>query len=303
MTENMFRLTALALAVIAASRASAQTELRWKLQPGEQFAVSVAQQTTSDVAYSGKNVTTQIDLAMELGWTVTAADEKAITIKQSLRRLTFKMESPKVGKVTYDSADKSRPSGQAREVAAAVAPLMSAEILLEMSQRGEVLSVKPANEAAEKLLANGSDSADGSLVSKQAIQQLLRQSLVTLPERAVNDGDTWTTTVSIDSALGKGQQKTTFTYAGAAEEEGAKVAKIDVASKLDLAAPAASSNKPLVKDHQQTGTVLFSTEQGRVVSGKQSQTLVTERPYRETMIVVTLKSEQTTTLKPVNASP
>ncbi len=298
MSGNIFRLTALVLAAIAASRASAQTELRWKLQPGEQFAVSVAQQTTSDVAYSGKKVTTQIDLAMELGWTVTAADEKTIQIKQSLRRLTFKMESPKVGKVTYDSADKSRPSGQAREVAAAVAPLLSAETLLEMTPRGEVLSAKPANEAAEKLLASGSDPVDGSLVSKQAIQQLLRQSLVILPEKAVTEGDTWTSSTDIDSALGKGEQKTTFTYAGADEDDGAKVTKIDVASKLDLAAPAASSNKPLVKEHQQTGTVLFSPEQGRVVSGKQSQTLVTERPYRETMIVVTLKSEQTTTLKP-----
>jgi len=281
-----------------ATIASAQTDLRWKLQPGEQFAVNVAQQTISDVAYSGKKVTTQIDLAMDLGWTVTAADEKAITIKQSLQRLTFKMESPKVGKITYDSADKSRPTGQAREVAAAIAPLLAAEILLEMNARGEVLSAKPANEAAEKLLASGSDGADSSLFSKQAIQQLLRQSLVVLPENSVAEGDSWTNSTDIDSALGKGQQKTTFTFSGTAEQDGAAVARIDVASKLDLTAPAATANKPLVKEHQQNGTVFFSTEQGRVVSAKQSQTLVTERPYRETTIVVTLKSEQTTTLKP-----
>jgi hypothetical protein len=276
--------------------ASAQTELRWKLQPGNEFAVSVVQVTTSDVAYSGKKVTTQIDLAMDLGWTVTAADDKAITVKQSLRRLVFKMESPKVGKVTYDSADKSRLSGQTRDVAAAVAPLLEAEILVEMSPRGEVLSAKPANEAAEKLLAPQA-AAESSLVSKQAIQQLLRQSLVILPDKDVAEGDTWTTSIGIDSALGKGQQKTTFTYAGTAEHEGVKAAKIEVISKLDLAPPTAESNQPLIKDHQQTGTVLFSVEEGRVVSAKQSQTLVTERPYRETTIVVTLKSEQTTTIK------
>jgi hypothetical protein len=192
--------------------ASAQTELRWKLQPGEQFAVSVAQQTTSDVAYSGKKVATQIDISMELGWTVTAADEKAITIKQSLQRLVLKMESPKVGKVTYDSADKSRPLGPAREVAAAIAPLLSAEILLEMNPRGEVLSAKPANEAAEKLLAAQSDP--DTLGSNDAIQQLLRQSLIVLPEKAVAEGDTWTTTTDISSALGNGKQTTTYSLAG-----------------------------------------------------------------------------------------
>src|SRR5688572_28327860 len=159
---------------ILASNASAQTELRWKLQPGQEFTVSVQQETASDVSYTGKKVTTEISLSMDLSWAVTAADEKAITIKQSLHRLVFKMESAKVGKVEYDSAVKSRPLGQAREIAAAVAPLLNAEIELQMSPRGEVQSAKPVNEAAEKLLAGESDGAGSSLLSKTAIQQLLR---------------------------------------------------------------------------------------------------------------------------------
>ena len=288
---------------ILASHASAQTELRWKLQPGQEFTVNVEQKTTSDVAYTGKKVTTDISLSMDLGWTVTAAEEKAITIKQALKRLVFKMESVKVGKVEYDSAVKSRPAGQAREIAAAVAPLLNAEIELQMTPRGEVLSAKPANEAAEKLLAGDSVAAGSSLISKQAIQQLLRQSLVTLPEKAVAEGDTWMTSTEIDSALGKGQQETTYTYAGTVEEQGEKPVKIDMSAKLDLAPPAAASSKPTIKEHTQSGKVLFSIQEGRVVSAEQEQTLITERPYRDTTIVVTLKSKQTTTLKPVATNP
>jgi hypothetical protein len=172
-----------------------------------------------------------------------------------------------------------------------------------MTLRGEVLSAKPANEAAEKLLAGETDAAGTSLVSKQAIQQLLRQSLVTLPEQAVAEGDTWTTTTEIDSALGKGPQETTYTYAGTAEHEGEKLAKIDLAAKLDLTPPAGAASKPVVKEHTQSGTVLFSAQQGRVASAEQTQKLITERPYRDTTIVVTLESKQTTTLKPVAASP
>ena len=283
-------------AQVLAGRSSAQTEFRWKLQPGEQFAVSVAQQTTSDVAYSGKKIATQIDISMELGWTVTAADDKMITIKQSLRRMVLKMESPKVGKVAYDSADKSRPSGAAREVAAAVEPLLSAEILLEMSPRGEVQSAKPANEAAEKLLAAQSDP--DALGSKDAIQQLLKQSLIVLPENAVAEGDTWTTVTEISSALGKGQQETTYHLTGVVEQEGAKLQEIKSTSKLDLT-PSTAKDAPTIKEHAQSGTVRFSIDQGRVVSAEQEQKLITERPYRETTIVVSLSSKQTTTIKPV----
>jgi hypothetical protein len=288
---------------ILANVAAAQTELRWKLQPGQEFTVSVEQKTASDVAYTGKKVTTDISLSMELGWSVTAADEKAITIKQALKRLVFKMESAKVGKVEYDSAVKSRPAGQARDIAAAVAPLLNAEIALQMTPRGEITSATPANEAAEKLLADDPAAAGSSLISKQAIQQLLRQSLATLPEKAVGEGDTWTATTEIDSALGKGEQKTTYTYAGTVDEQGETLVKIDTAAKLDLAPPAAASSKPTIKEHTQSGRVLFSTQEGRVVSAEQEQTLITERPYRDTTIVVTLKSKQITALKPVAASP
>ena len=54
-----------------------------------------------------------------------------------------------------------------------------------------------------------------------------------------------------------------------------------------------------IKDHQHSGTVLFSIEDGRLVEIDQTQKLVTERPYRETTIVVTLSSTQKTTVTPV----
>ena len=53
-----------------------------------------------------------------------------------------------------------------------------------------------------------------------------------------------------------------------------------------------------IKEHQQQGTIFFSSKLGRLIEAEQTQTLVTERPYRETTIIVTLTSKQTTTLKP-----
>ena len=95
--------------------ASAQTELRWKLHSGQELTVHVEQKTASDVAYSGKKVTTDINLSMELGWTVTAADEKAITIKQALKRLEEELADPSAWNDPRSAAKSTRRHEQAKK--------------------------------------------------------------------------------------------------------------------------------------------------------------------------------------------
>jgi hypothetical protein len=73
-------------------------------------------------------------------------------------------------------------------------------------------------------------------------------------------------------------------------------ASIGTTSKLDLK-PSTAKKATTIKEHAQSGVILFSTDQGRVVSAEQTQKLTTERPHRDTTIVVTLQSKQTTTLQ------
>lgn len=273
---------------------SAQTLLRWQLKPGETFTVAVAQQTSSQVAFSGKQTTTAIDLAMDLTWQVTAAGENGIAIKQTIQRLVFKLNSPKAGSVEYDSAQQANPTGPARDVAAAVKPLLGAEIELTMDDRGQVKAVKPIGEVAEKLLAAGKE--EEGVFSTKAIQQLLRQPLAILPEKPVAMGDSWTNTAEIDAAAGRFKQETTSMLAGEVEQAGQKLLKIEQKWTLTPADPAAKPSLTL-KSHQQTGRLLFDAAAGRLASAEQTQKLVTERPYRETTIVVTLSSTQKTTVK------
>src|SRR4051812_39239323 len=103
--------------LVPGPQASGQTLLRWKLQPGESFTVQTRQQTESQVAFSGQSVTTKIDLAITLSWTVTGIEKDGISIVQTVERVEAKLESPTVGVVQYDSASTMRPSGQAREIA------------------------------------------------------------------------------------------------------------------------------------------------------------------------------------------
>ena len=289
------------LLILAASSASAQTTLRWQLKPGDRLTIETEQQTTSKVSYAGKETPTQIDLAMTLGWEVTAAEDDTFTIKQSVRRLLVRIDSMAAGKVEYDSAKRIQPTGAARDIQLAVAPLLQAELELTMNARGEVLDARPLGEAAEGLLSAGGEQAGASATASQTMQQLLRQPLVVLPEKEVNPGDTWKREHRLTTPLGPATQTTTYKYAGPAEDD-KDLARIETTGELKLTMPAGAAKGVALKGHEQSGAILFSTAAGRLVEAEQTQTLNTERPYRETTIMVSLTSKQKTAVTPVNAS-
>jgi Family of unknown function (DUF6263) len=284
----------------APNRAIAQSPLRWRLKAGEALIVQLDQKTLSKVAFSGKSADTTIDLGLTLLWNIDSASDDQIKIKQHVQRITFSLQPQKGDAVKYDSASRIRPIGQARQVADAVEPLLGAEIELTMTSRGKIASTAPANAAAEKLFAEESAEQAPNVFSRQALQTLLRQPLVVLPENSVAADQSWTDEPrEITSAAGKFTQTTTYRHAGQVEESGQKLEKIDVTAKLTPVAVAASKGPKLsIKSHEQTGTILFAADQGRLVRAEQTQKLSTERPYRETTISVTLESKQTTTIKP-----
>lgn len=286
--------------------AEAQTALRWRLSPGDAFKVHVEQQTTSDVSFSGKQAVTQIDLTIDLTWKVTAADAEGFQVTQAIDRLQVKMTPAKGVAIGYDSADAKRLTGAAKDLETALKLLVGAKVAITMSDRGEILSAKVASYAANT--ANAAAGATQPAFSAASVQQLLKQSLVVLPANDVNPGDTWTTSTDIVSALGEFKQQTTYKLADAIEQDGRQVASIESATKLEpvvtaVGAPTKAGAKPAarpsLKSHEQNSTIQFSAEAGRVMQAESTQKLVTERPYRDTTIVVTLSSKQTTTIEPV----
>ena len=231
---------------------------------------------------------------------MTAADGQQFKVRQLVQRITFSLLPQKGDAVKYDSLNPARPTGQARQVAEAVKPLLGAEIEITMSDRGQILATAPVNAAAEKLFADVSAEQSPNVFSRQALQTLLRQPLVVLPEKPVAADDAWSDEPrKIESAAGTFMQTSKYQRAGQVEEAGQTLEKIELTAKLTpVAASATKGPKLTVKSHEQAGTILFSAAQGRLVRAEQSQKLATERPYRETTIAVTLESKLTTTIKP-----
>jgi uncharacterized protein DUF6263 len=201
--------------------------------------------------------------------------------------------------VAYDSAETAKPPAPARELAAAMSPLVGATLEITMNERGQVQEVKGANDAGEKLVASTGASTEKSSVANDSIQQLLRQSLVILPEKPVQAGDSWTAQFVLNTSLGKAEQSTTYRYDGQIEKDGASLDKFVASTTLSLTEPD-KSRKLTLKKHEQNGKIYFDATKGRLVSADQEQVLVTERPYRETTVAVALTSKQKTVLKPAD---
>ena len=290
-----------ALLLASASPAFAQKALRWKLAVGDQLHVNVSQQTTSTVTIAGKPVKTTMEMTLDTEWRVDSADEKQIVTTQSVKRLAVKLQSGDTAAIAYDSAAQAAPVGAAKEVAAAVKPLLEegASLLITMNTRGEVLSATPNTKLAELWKTRGSKEADDG----ESAQELLKRTLVLLPEMQVAAGDAgkakWSQVREAAIAIGKVAQNTEFVYMGEVGQAGQKLEKIDFTSKLTLVPGVAKNLKLTLKEQTQNGHALFSAEQGRVVSAEQTQTLVTEAPYRETIITVAVESTVKTVISPV----
>jgi hypothetical protein len=160
-----------------------------------------------------------------------------------------------------------------------------------MNPRGIVSSIKPANDAAKTLVATMEKGSQPDATAQDSVEQLLRPSLVVLPEQEVAESAMWS--IESDRAAAV-KLVTNYRLAGIVEREGMRLAQIAILAKASSKPGAKTS----IKSHEQRGTIMFSIDDGRVVQIDQTQELVTERPYRDTTIVVTLNSTEKTTIKP-----
>lgn len=283
------------------SESKAQTLLRWKLKPGEVFTVRTHQETESQVAFGTKSATTKISDDLQLTWSVAAADDNAITIRQTIQRIAVNLAAQDGATTQYDSESSTRPMGHAQNLASSLKPLIGAEFEIKLSPLGKVLAVKPVNDAAQALLAADDKSAEAGGASRSTIQQLLRQPLVILDEKEVKAGDTWASSSDLATAAGPMKQETTYELDKIDEQDGKSICQIAATTKLtpQSAANTGKTGSTIsIKDHDQTATISFSATDGRLIEVEQTQKLVTERQYRETKIVVTLNSTQTTKITP-----
>ncbi len=292
---------ALVAPLLASADARAQTLLRWKLQQGQKLRVEVTQKSDLETTVGTKPLKMSIGMTMEMDWTVDAVDEQGTAqLTQSFSRLAMKMDVPGTGAIQYDSAAPAPATGPAKDIAAAVAPLIGAPFVLKMNDRGEILEVKLSDAAAKAFEAAAADSRLKSVFSKEGISETLRQSSAVLPEKPVNKGESWNVVTQTASPLGLVKQTSTYTYEGPETRDDQPLEKIKVESTLTLDKQQdPSSPKVVLKDQQQSGTLHFDPAAGRFVDSEITQHLTTETPYRGMLIRTKASSSMHMKITPI----
>ncbi len=280
------------LLAVTISASHAQAPLRWKLQKDQTFQLQMKQQTNSVVTLSSKKLTSTVDLQVNVTWAVQSADDEKFVIEQTIDSIRIEMKGADQNPVAYNSLEKKAVVGAAKDLATAVAPLLGAKFNITMNSQGAISAA--AKVSPERNEAPG-EAAKVPALSKEAVEQLLLQSLLPLPKEALANDQSWTDERRTKAALGDVKQKRTFTLVGNEDRGGIAAAKINVKGELEITAPAASKAAAKLKEQSHTGTVWFAKEAGRLIAAETTQRLVTESMYRDSTIAVDLTTTLSTT--------
>lgn len=256
---------AMATAVVCcvAATAQAQVDLKWKFQQGQKLNLQLAQDMTISIAVQGQAINQKIQMGMDLVWDVKQVDSQGVaTIDQKFTRIRMTMEMP-FGKLQVDT-NAENAEGPAAQIAQQLKPLTEGTITQKLSPSGQVLEVKLDEKATEALAANPQFK---DMFGEDAMKQMFGQSMVALPEKPVNVGDTWDVALGIKTQFGEMKLDSQYTYQGMAEHNGKQMAKIGIKGTLKIDKEKADPNEQTkldIKDSNITGTAWFDTAAGRV---------------------------------------
>ncbi len=206
----------LIVAQASVSFCSAQVQLDWKLPEGSCWRVEVAQSTLTATQTGGRQNEISMETAMELQWVVDEVDaDGSMHVTQTCRRFRLKSISPDANEpIQYDSASSREPAEELKPIAGLMRPLIGMRHHIVLSRRGEILNVVLPSETESLLGDLPAMSRWKKMLTKDGINQVLRQSLGVLPKSAVNIGDRWTSTQRVDSPFGELSVETTYQYEG-----------------------------------------------------------------------------------------
>lgn len=280
-----------------------QSELAWRLAPGDALRLTLTQLAETETAILGstqKPAKVRIEMGLGLAWTVleppTVADNNgargAARIRQRLTAIRIRMENAGGDVVQFDSAAEAPPANAAAEdLKTRLTPLLDAELMVTMSPRGE-LSDAEWSAGVDEAVKQSQEGPLAALLAPEALRQALQASTLLLPaEPNIDVGATWTQESTTNAALG--QLAVARTYKLAAPAEGDRPAEISLQGKLSLT-PTALPDGTQVRLLRQKleGAFHWNTQAGRLVDGKVTQETVTDATYRDTRVAVRVTSTQ-----------
>lgn len=269
-----------------------KVSLRWKLHEGDQLHLQVTQTTRTETSMEGKATAMSIDTGLEMLWSVDSVEQDGtMRMSQSFDRVMMRTTDANGQAAIYDSSSKETPPPDVQTMSRDIRPLLRSQFAVAMSTRGEILEVTQQEKPKSKL-TNGPNARGGKgLLTKDGINQTLRQTLGLLPEEPVAEGDKWSSGHDVDSPLGKVRIVNDFTYEGTVSRNDRAFAKIVMVARVEPQSKTEAPGEPAMPMPEQFGGVFyFDNVAGRLVHSEVTQTTASEVPFKGAAIKVNASS-------------
>jgi hypothetical protein len=267
----------LAAAVLLGALQDGKTDLRWKFQKGQELRYRVSQNTTIDTA----GLTVEQAVKTTYFYAVAGVDEKgaaALTVKYE----AVAIKSSGLQDLEFDS--EKHKEVPADPTARLVSRLVGQSFSLKLGPSGKVLEVAGFDKILDSLFKGSEDDAQMAAqrqalkqaYSDEAMQSMMQQMFMPLPEAPVAKGDSWKTEFALQMPM-VGKMKL-LGASRLADVQGAE-ARLEQEWKMESAAAEEPGKTPAAAPVTLTGVkgkgqATFSTERGLFLVSKAEVTMV-----------------------------
>ncbi|HBN79523.1 MAG TPA: hypothetical protein DD473_27615 [Planctomycetaceae bacterium] len=169
-------------------------------------------------------------------------------------------------------------------IANTLSSLVKQQILITVSENGEIRKVDIPQELLQQFSGNGPGLT--GLNTPEGVEKMLSQGSIVFPDKPLNVGDQWTRNMSTELPFGSMKSTIVFTYAGRTKDG---LDRINAATKISLEPKPNSPFQVQMKASEGEGVYLFDTRRGCILASGLKQTMNLE------LSAIGQKLEQTVT--------
>lgn len=260
-----------------------QQSLAWDWRPQDCFRIVTTQDVAMIAEVGEKSVRMSHRTAVQVAWQVTEVDSDGTAeIKHSVERMKIRLKSPAADDVVYDSAANETAAGPAKQLAAAVDPLLKTGATMKISPTGQVTDVRLSENAEALPKKNtGAAQAFSRFFTQAGVVELTGLTQLALPERPVAVGDRWDRAGETETGLGSFARKTTYERIDDETRDNRKLARISLTGTLTPVEPSeprlpGEPDRPAavrIEEQDIRGTILFDKAAGHPVEAVFQQRL------------------------------
>ncbi|TVS15398.1 MAG: hypothetical protein EA424_16225 [Planctomycetaceae bacterium] len=291
------------LAATSAAQSGGKT-IAWRAEQQGTLRVRMIHRMRTEIQSDQKPSAMSMLTAMELHWRLAEADESGkIAIEQKIERLVLQSTEADGRTWKFDTASPDPPPPELRELADALRPLIGSRLTIVLDPRGQVQDVQRDAET-DRLLADVPTAARWkNLLTRDGMQQMLRQALGPLPDQPVVSGDRWQQVRTLQTPLGQITLIDRFEYRGTVTEQGRELDRIDRTTSLQRdESDAGLFGEPAPPtSHQDSGKLYFDSDAGRLVRSRNHHRWQSEIVAGDHRLLVTSSGTLDTEIEPLEA--